>query len=82
MSTFMKLQEAGKSFLWFLGAFIFLAQTYRIIAFYMFEKPMDIVWYRDGGVAMVAFAMMFIQSGLKTAVRKIIKRKSNDSNAG
>ena len=71
-----KLRNLGANLLWLLGALIFIAQTYRVLAFYLFEQPMDIVWTRDGLIAVIAFAMMFVQSSLKTAVRKIINKKT------
>ena len=74
MTTNKKFRNIGASFIWGLGAVILLAQTYRVVAFYLFEKPIDIVWTRDGIIAVIAFAMMFVQSSLKTAVRKALSK--------
>jgi hypothetical protein len=73
---FNKLKEFGKSFVWLLGAVILLAQTYRISAFYFFNLEFEIDILRDGAFALLGFAMMFIQNGLKSAALKVIKRKS------
>lgn len=75
---FTKLTQFGKSFLWLLGAVILLAQTYRIVAFYIFHVEFEIDFVRDGLFALLGFAMMFIQNSLKSAVKKIINKKSNN----
>jgi hypothetical protein len=74
---FNKLKEFGKSFIWLLGAVILLAQTYRIVAFYAFDLEFEIDLVRDFAFAILGFAMMFIQNGLKSAALKVIKRKSD-----
>lgn len=80
MIKLTKLQEAGKSLLWLLGAVMLIAQTYRVMAYYIFEVPFEIIWARDGVVFIAAFALMYLQNGLKTAIRRVLKRKSNDKN--
>ena len=67
-----RLAKYGADFLWILGAAVFIAQTYRAVAYYLFDKPMD--WtYMDLIIGVVAFSFMFIQSGLKSAVVGILK---------
>ena len=71
-----RLAKYGADFIWFLGAGIFLAQTYRAVAYYLFDKPM--AWnYTDIAIGTVAFSFMFIQSGLKSAVVGILKSMSD-----
>ena len=71
---YKKLTKFGKSFLWLLGASIFLAQCYRIVAFYAFSVPMEIVLKRDVPIAVFAFALMFLQNNLKTLVRQTLSK--------
>lgn len=76
---YSKLLEFGKSFLWFLGAAILTVQTYRIVAYYIFDVPFEVNATRDGSFAVLGFAMMFIQNALKTAVVTLIKKFTNKS---
>lgn len=67
-----KFAKYGADFLWFLGALIFISQTYRAVAYYLFDLPMQ--WnYTDIIIAVVAFAFMFIQSRLKSAVSGVLR---------
>lgn len=74
--SYVKLKEFGKSLIWLLGAIILIAQTYRIVAFYVFNIDFEVEFVRDGIFALFGFALMFIQSNLKSAAANLIKRKS------
>lgn len=82
MIKITKLQEVGKSLLWLLGAVMLIVQTWRVVAFYIWDKPMDIIWARDGVIFVAAFALMYLQNGLKTAIRRVLKRKTSGNDAG
>ena len=71
-----KLKEIGKSIVWLLGLIILIAQVYRIVAYYIFNVEFEVDFVKDGSFALLGFAMMFIQSALKTAARKIIAKKT------
>lgn len=67
-----KLQKIGASILWALGLCIFLAQTYRAVAYYIIDLNIDVSW-KDLAIAGFAFAAMFVHAELKTMVVDALK---------
>ena len=72
----VKLASIGKSLLWFISALVFLAQGYRAVAYYVFDKHIDWNWI-DLVVFGMAFMAMFAPSRLKTLVVSTATRVAN-----
>lgn len=68
-----KLRSIGASVLWFIALAIFLAQGYRAVAYYLFDRPIDWTWH-DAIVFGVAFMAMFVPAQLKTIIVDTAKR--------
>lgn len=70
-----KLRGYGASILWFISAFVFVAQGYRAVAYYLVDMPIDWSW-QDIVLAMIAFMLMFVPAKLKTIVVDVMTRIS------
>ncbi len=78
MEHLKKLQGIGASVLWFIALCIFLAQGYRAVAYYLFDKEINWTWH-DIIVFGFAFLAMFAPAKLKTIVIDTAKRVASKS---
>lgn len=71
---YTKLKKITASILWLLGLFILLAQTFRIVMFYVAGWDYEVDILRDGFIAVIGVAFMYVQAPVKSAVRRIIDK--------
>lgn len=69
---YYKLKNFGRSVLWLFGFAILMAQTYRIVMFYIFDKPLDVELARDGFLACLGVAFMFVQAPVKNLAKRVL----------
>ena len=75
---YQKLIKISKSILWLLGLVVLVAQTFRIVMFYIWGWDFEVNITRDGFVAVFGIALMFLQSPLKTTVKRVLNSVKND----
>jgi len=71
-----KLKNIGASVLWAIALIVVMAQAYRAVMYYIFDKPINWTWH-DAVVFGIAFMAMFVPSKLKTIIVDTATRVSN-----
>jgi hypothetical protein len=71
-----KLTNIATSILWGVALLVTLAQGYRAISYYIFDKPIDWTWH-DAVVFGLSFMVMFVPSKLKTIIVNTATRITN-----
>lgn len=72
----VKLKKIASSVLWGIALIVTLAQGYRLIAYYILDKPIDWTW-EDVVIFGISFMVMFVPSKLKSIIVDTATRVTN-----